>query len=163
MPEGLTARDLMTKRFLRISTAHTLRETMGIILYGEQKKHDTGVIVVIDEEGDFAGCVTPENVVGALSQDWEPKGDESDEEAYLTHVQGNLGRKVSEVVNSSYPRVSYETNLATMVRLAGDDEYECLPLVEGGRVEGLVYVSDVFKAAAQVSLSPEDEGIQLDK
>ena len=45
----------MTKRFLRISTAHTLRETLAIILYGEERGYNASAIVIINQEGDFAG------------------------------------------------------------------------------------------------------------
>ena len=56
---SVTADSIMTNRFLRISTAHTLREAMGLILYGEEREMDTGAIVVIDQEGNYAGILTP--------------------------------------------------------------------------------------------------------
>ncbi len=45
--------------------------------------------------------------------------------------------------------------------MASEGEFECIPVIESGCVEGLVYVSDIFKAVASISLTPETEGINL--
>jgi|ETNmetMinimDraft_22_1059887.scaffolds.fasta_scaffold00221_3 predicted transcriptional regulator len=157
-----TAKDLMTKRFLRISTQHTLRETMGIILYGEQKKHDTGAIVIIDTEGEFAGTITPRDVVMGLLNDWNPPADSASQEPFLESAKQHLSKTIGETLQLHQPTAMPESSLAELIRLAGQYEYECIPIVEEGRVEGLVYISDLFKATANLALSPDTEGIILD-
>ena len=157
-----TAKDIMTKRFLRISTQHTLRETMGIILYGEQKKHDTGAIVIIDSEGDFAGTITPRNVLLGLLNDWNPPTDTISQEPFLESAKDNLSKTIGDVLQRGQPTVLLDTSLAELIALAGQYEFECIPVMNEGRVEGLVYISDLFKATANVALSPDTEGIILD-
>ena len=156
-----TAKDLMTKRFLRISTRHTLRETMGIILYGEQKKHDTGAIAVIDAEGDFAGVITPHHVILGLLGDWSPSEETDTEEVFLKSAESRFGITILEILPEESYSVPPNASLARLVALAGEGERECIPVIEEGRVEGLVYVVDIFKAAAGIALSPDDEGIAL--
>ncbi len=158
MPDTL-ARDLMTKRFLRISTAHTLRETMGIILYGEQKKHDAGAIAVIDQEGDFAGIITPQNVVLGLLNDWTPGKDDPQKDAFLKSTETHLSKTIQDILPPKQPSVAPDATLARLIKLAGESEYECIPVIDEGRVEGLVYQTDIFKAAAGVALNPETDGI----
>ena len=157
----ITAKDLLTKRFLRISTRHTLRETMGIILYGEQKKHDTGAIAVIDTDANFAGILTPQHVILGLLNDWNPPEGEELEEAFLKSAKDHLNKTIAEVLPKDQPFVSPDANLVRLIKLAGNSEYECIPVVEDGRVEGLVYTTDIFQSAAQLALTEQDEGIGL--
>lgn len=155
------ASDQMTKRFLRISTAHTLRETIGIILYGEQKNYDTGAIAIIDQEGEFAGIVTPHQVALGLLDDWTPPESGSPETAFVNSVESHLNKTIRDILKPDQPVAKPDATLARLVKLAGESEYECIPVVEEGRVEGLVYVSDLFKATANVALTPDTEGIDL--
>ncbi len=162
MPEQKTAADLMTKRFLRISTQHTLREAVGIILYGEQKKQDTGAIAIIDTEGDFAGILTPHNVVLGLTGDWTPTEESSQESDFLENAQNHMSRTVGDILPPIQPIVNPNTKLGKLIKLAGEAEYECLPVINEGRVEGLVFTTDIFKEAANIALTPETEGIVLE-
>ena len=152
-----TARDLMTKRFLRISTLHTLRETMGILLYGDQKKQDTGAVAVIDQEGDFAGIITPDDVVHGLTES-TPAGSQ---EAFLNQVKDKLSKTVADILPKELVTALPETSLAELLKLASENECECIPVIEQGRVEGIVYLTDIFKAAAMLALNPETDGIAL--
>lgn len=157
-----TAYDLMTKRFLRISTQHTLRETMGIILYGEQKKQDTGAIAIIDTDGNFAGTITPRDVVMGLLDEWSPSEDESSQEPFLESVSERLSKTIGDILQRGQPTALLQTGLPELILLAAQYKYECIPVVEEGRVEGLVYISDLFKKTASLALSPETEGIVFD-
>ncbi len=155
------ASDLMTKRFLRISTEHTIREAMGIILYGEQTKHDTGAIAIINQEGDFAGVVTPNQIVWGLVGDWKPVEGNSGESEFLPFAESRLSLSVSTLLTPEPTTASPQTSLARLVLMAGASESECIPVIDEGRVEGLVYATDIFKAAADIALTPGTEGIAL--
>ena len=159
---SISAEIIMTNRFQRISTAHTLREAMGLILYGEERSTNTGAIVVIDSEGDFAGILTPTYVVRGLcrfAQDVE----NIDRETFLECIQNRLSEKVDTVMDKELPVLSKTTTFPKAVHFISSGKYECLPVIEDRRVVGLVYATDVFKMAANIALTPEEGGIILDK
>ena len=162
MPEQKTAEEMMTKRFLRISTQHTLREAMGIILYGEQKKQDTGAIAIIGEEGDFAGIITPHHIVQGLVGEWKAEQEATQASDFLENVQNRMHQTIGDILPAPQPTVGLTGKLGELIKIAGEAEYECIPVIEEGRVEGLVYVSDIFKEAASIALTPDTEGIVLE-
>lgn len=156
----MNAKDLMTPRFLRVSTQHSLREALGLVLYGEEKGYDTAAIAVIDTEGDLAGILTHEALVKGLAGN----GDVPIEQAkFLERVETNFKRTIADVMHPDIPKVAPETPVAELIYLMSHNKYECLPVMEEARVVGLVFVSDVFRAAAQHALTPDTEGITLDK
>ncbi len=153
-----TAEDLMTKRFLRISTAHNLREALALLLYGEQHKAETAAIAVIDTQGNLAGILTPECVVSGLSGAAPITSIEKLSEA----VDENFSLTIDHVMKKGIPTVAKATPLAELLVLINTGKHECLPVCEDGSVVGLVYVSDLFKAASSLALTEADQGIQLD-
>lgn len=149
----------MTKRFLRISTEHNLREALALLLYGDQQKAETAAIAVIDTEGNFAGILTPECVVSGLSGQTQ-EGHKSANSLYDA-IDENFPVTIDHVMKKGIPIADRKTNLAELIHWLGQDKHECIPVCEDGSVIGLVYVSDVFKAAATLALSEADQGIQL--
>ena len=159
---SVTADSIMTNRFLRISTAHTLREAMGLILYGEERNMDTGAIVVIDQEGDYAGILTPRYVVRGLSKTAAQEHN-LNAEGFVESLENHLSDTIDTVMDKELPDLPRDASFAEIVRLISAQKYECLPVVEEKRVVGLVYASDVFKTAANLALTPGQEGIALDR
>ncbi|MBH54635.1 MAG: hypothetical protein CMI18_09850 [Opitutaceae bacterium] len=151
---------LMINQFLRISTAHTLREALGLLLYGEERKMNTGAIVVIDTEGEFAGLLTPEALLRGFSK---PEEGVRNYESFLAGVDEQLLETVETVMEKDFPVLSPDTGLAEIIKRMSQGKHECLPVVENNRVSGLVYVTEVFKEAAGLALTPGEDGIQLDK
>lgn len=154
-----TAEDLMTKRFLRISTEHNLREALALLLYGEQQNAETAAIAVIDTQGNFAGTLTPECVVSGLSRH-SSKGHPTPESLQCA-IDENFPATIDHVMKTNAPIANRKTSLAQLIAWLGEEKHECIPVCEDGSVIGLVYVSDVFKATATLALSEADQGIQL--
>ena len=156
------ADSIMTNRFLRISTAHTLREAMGLILYGEERDMDTGAIVVIDQEGNYAGILTPRYVIRGLSKS-AAEEKHLHAEGFVESVEHHLSDKIDTVMDRELPKLDKDSSFSTIVRLISSQKYECLPVLDENRVVGLVYASDVFKTAANLALTPGQKGISLDR
>lgn len=159
---SVNADQIMTNRFLRISTAHTLREAMGLILYGEERGMDTGAIVVIDQEGDYAGILTPRYVVRGLAK-VDPTTEQLDAAQFVERVEGHLADKIESAMDKELPCLKRESSFGEIVHLISSKKYECLPVLEAKRVVGLVYASDVFKTAANLALTPDHDGVGLDR
>ena len=159
---SVVADSIMTNRFLRISTAHTLREAMGLILYGEERKMDTGAIVVIDQNGDYAGILTSRYVIRGLSKAAaEEEG--SSAHAFVNNLDHCLSDKIATAMDRDLPNLRSDSSFSEIVRLISSQKYECLPVLEEKRVVGLVYASDVFKMAASLALTSGQKGITLDR
>lgn len=158
-----TASELMTPRFLRISTDHTLREALGLVLHGESKGYETAAIVVINYEGELAGILTHEAIIrgitGAGSIDDLPE----EQIEFLARVESHFDERVSLVMNTAVPRIAPETPLAELIHKISRGKHECLPVIEADRVVGLVFASDVFLAAADLALTNESEDMLLEK
>ncbi|MBD5781226.1 CBS domain-containing protein [Pelagicoccus sp. NFK12] len=152
-----TAADLMTKRFLRISTEHNLKEALALLLYGEQHKAETAAIAVIDEQGNLAGILTPECVVAGLSG----LNAHLSQEALSEAVERNYSLTVGQVMKKGIPTATKETPLSELLLYMRTGKHECIPVIEESSVIGLVYVSDLFKQVAQLALTEEDQGIQM--
>ena len=159
---SVTAESIMTNRFLRISTAHTLREAMGLILYGEERNMDTGAIVVIDQEGEYAGILTPRYVIRGLSKSAAADENQNTEE-FVESLDRHLSDKIDTVMDRDLPSLRRDSHFSEVVRLISSQKYECLPVLDESRVVGLVYASDVFKTAANLALTPGQKGISLDR
>jgi len=157
------AEDLMTKRFLRISTDHTLGEMLSIVLYGEQKKHDTGAIVLIDAEAEFAGILTHNTLSKALSPSASAdSAPYQSSESFFNATDQRFSMNVADFVSrSDSPSANKETSLIELALIASEAACDCIPVIEDGRVEGLVYLTDIFAAIAELALTPESEGIDL--
>jgi len=158
----MNADQIMTNRFLRISTAHTLREAMGLILYGEERGMDTGAIVVIDQEGDYAGILTPRYVIRGLAA-FEDVGETLNADKFVEGVEDRLSDKIDSAMDKELPSLKLESSFSQIVHLISAQKYECLPVLEEKRVVGLVYASDVFKTAANLALTSDQGGIALDR
>lgn len=153
-----TADDLMTKRFLRISTEHNLREALALLLYGEDHKAETAAIVVIDTQGNLAGILTPECVVSGLVGDTPLTSHHDLNKA----IDDHFPLTIDHVMKKGIPIATRSTPLAALLLMITKEKHECIPVCEDGSVIGLVYVSDLFKAAANLALTEADQGIQLD-
>jgi len=149
---------LMIKRFLRISTANTLREALGLLLYGEERKMDTGAIVVINAEGGFSGLLTPEALLRGFSKQEEGVGDY---ESFLASVDDQLLETVETVMEKDLPVLSPDTGLLEIIKQMSKGKHECLPVIKNNCVSGLVYITEVFKEAAKLALISGEDSIHL--
>ena len=156
------AKDIMTSRFLRISTQHSIGEALGLLLYGEQKKMDTGAIVVIDVEGDFAGLLTPGCILRGLGESADPDVQTTGEN-FIGAVNARLSQSIESAMRKDLVTVGRDTPLSRLIYMMGMGDMECLPVMEENRVVGLIYVTDLFRATANLALTPGSEGIFLNQ
>lgn len=157
----MTAEDLMTKRFLRISTEHNLREALALLLYGEQHNAETAAIAVIDDQGNLAGILTPECVLSGLTGEKEKLPITTSDDLGKA-IDDNFPLTIDHVMKKGIPIATRSTPLAQLLLHMKTGKHECIPVCQEGSVIGLVYVSDLFKTAANLALTEEDQGIQLD-
>jgi CBS-domain-containing membrane protein len=155
MAERTAARDVMSTAFLRVPGATPLREVLRALDPGGRRAR---AVVVEGEGGEVLGLVTPRLLLRALFRSGVPErapGEERGaEERLLDRVRDRLDEPVRGVV-SHVPLAAPGDPLVRLLRITKDDAVECLMVVEGGKVAGILWLPDVFRAAAGLALTPE--------
>ncbi len=163
---NITAQDLLTRQYLRLTRAHTAREVLGILgsSTSPTEAARTNMMVVLDEEGDFAGLLDPPAIFRGLLAGWTPpvaaEGSEPAavlESSFWEVFQERLDRPVADMLWEDVPRLGPDDRLPRMLAAFGArPETTALPVMEDGQVAGLVYLGDLFAAVAALALGPQD-------
>lgn len=166
MAPDITARDLMRLAFLRLGAAHTLREALAILLDPEAQQADgPRVLVVLHPDGTFAGTLTMRFLLRALTPHWatDEESDDMDFEArLLAAVQDRLDLKVTEAMNRDALTVGPDERLPRLVEAMQEKRLDCVPVIEDDRVAGVIFLTDVFSAAARLALGSQSDSPQGD-
>ena len=159
MPPDITAQDLMRPNFLRIGAGHTLREALGILLDPQTRRRGTTVLFVLRPEGTLAGVLTTRTLLRALIPDWAQQEPSEGidipafEKRLLGEIQNQLDRRVTEAMATDFETALPSDRLAVLIERMQTKRLECMPVLESDRVVGVIYLTDVFNAAAQLALT----------
>lgn len=163
---NIIAGDLMVQEVAGIRGDQTLGEAMNALVDLQQDKEIPDALVVLDESGQYQGVLTARMLCKSLA-----KSPACDGEArtplgtrqLLELVQERSHTRVDDALVPDLPTVAPGERLLSLIRLASDQRAEHLPVLDNGKVRGLVPVTRIFLAAAALVLRPEDEGIHFDR
>lgn len=149
MSDQLTAKDLMRGTYLRFGSAHTLRETLGVLLDPAGAPRERPALVAVNPDGKYVGRITAREFIRALEstdiEDVDP----------LDRTLGDCGGGMELTVRP-------DTTLGELARHAFDHpEEDFFVVLDNQQVAGIVDVTDVFRAVADVVLTPDSAGIRL--
>ena len=153
-----TAVDLRSPNFLTIGEDNTLRNVMSILMDRNATVGGEHTFVVSDDNNAYSGILSQRRLLTTLFDN--PGRGASDVKPVLLE---RLERKVSEVMERDRPVLEPSTPLLEIIRLMVEPEFECLPILENGKVDGVVYIADVFRTASGLALTPETSGIRVEK
>ncbi|NQU44389.1 CBS domain-containing protein [bacterium] len=161
MPDNLIARDLMKLSFLRLGAGHTLHEALGILLDPQAREHGPRVLIVLNPDGSFAGVLTTRYLLKALLPEWvsneNEQADSADfEQRLLAAIQDKLNLRVADAMNRDVPVASPQDRLPHLIDLMQERRLDSIPVLDEGRVIGVIHITDVFNAAARLALSAQD-------
>jgi CBS domain-containing protein len=91
--------------------------------------HGIGAIVITDESGRLAGIVSERDLVRALAR----------------HGREVLDQPVSEFMTSEVMTCTPEDSLAAVMERMTEGKFRHLPVLEGGRLAGIVSIGDAVK------------------
>ncbi|HMB69602.1 MAG TPA: CBS domain-containing protein [bacterium] len=155
MSDRITARDIMSTAFLKLSGATPLRDVLPRLT---SRDGGARAVVVEGEGGVVLGLVTPRLLLRALFRDGVPERapdeERSAEDRLLDQARQRLDDPVRTVV-SHVPLAASDDPLVRLLRITKDEAVDCLLVSGGGSVKGVVWVADIFRAAAALSLTPE--------
>ncbi len=155
----------MRKAFATIEAASPLSEVFECLTDSDEHKTPLPLIVV-NGDGTFAGVLTPMALYRALLRkvrlnDIPALGNDP----FLEKMREQLNMPVSEAMVREVPRAYPDDGLCSLMRINIDrcePRIEFTPVLENDSVIGIVYVTEIFHAAASLTLTPDTEGIRLD-
>jgi CBS domain-containing protein len=160
MPSYTTATDLMRTRFLRLGAEHSLREVLGLLFAPQGRRNDDPLaIVVVSRRGDTLGLLTARHLLRALLPEWLEDHDleESDElefeQRLMPVLHDRLDQTITDAMQTDVPEAAPDDRLPVLIDYMNDKRLDCIPVVDGGRIVGVVHLVDVFGAAARLALA----------
>lgn len=132
----MNAKDLMQSHVTTIREDATIEQLCDVL----QSAHVNGVPVV-NEGGELVGIVSEEDVLfGAMGG--APAG------------PGGSGATVAEIMTSPAVCATPETDIVELCRMMWGMRIHHVPIVDGGRLLGIVSSLDLVRAVAEGTLTP---------
>ncbi len=129
-----TVRDLMTKNLVTLKESDTLYT--GRMLF---KQHGIRNLPVIDEStGSFKGLLSQRDILNHAFNVVEKYG--------FSKLKSREERtRIGEVMDQAWPTVSSTENLKEVARQIIEHKHTCLPVVDNGKLVGIVTALDFVK------------------
>ncbi|QDT34031.1 MULTISPECIES: CBS domain-containing protein [Thalassoglobus] len=138
---SLTARDIMTRKVISLTPDQDLFEVMSLLV-----KNKISGAPVVDRNGRYLGVFSEKSSISLLMDAAE---------------RGTPTNRIEAFVDTDAETVSPGTGLLTIAQMFMSAQYRRLPVLEKGRVIGLISRRDVLKAAHRFMdpVEPSDSGI----
>lgn len=167
----LAARDLMVPVFQTVGRGQNVRAAIALLLARRLEGGQSQVLPVLDEDGTFLGLLSTRALFQDLVARWIPDesvlangGDKEDLEDRLFDLGPEfLAQQVDAVMDDSVAAAHPADRLPRLMELAVAQHLDALPVVEEGKLRGVVPVVELFQKVAALTLTPEDEGIRLER
>ncbi len=132
----LSVRDLMTEKIFALRADDDIQMARDLM-----DERNIRHVPVVDEDRHLVGLVSQRDLLRNMypSTSELPVGTQH---AVLTRV------KVSAIMTRDVETVEPDDDLAAAAQVMLDNKYGCLPVVEGGRVEGILTESDFVRYRA---------------
>lgn len=147
--EELTARDIMVKSYVTIAPDAPIHEAGRLIVEG--KVRDSGYkpfgIIVTDEIGRLVGMISMFDILYHLRPaflNYEIDTFKISKGELEPYVDQFKELKVEQVMSTPVVTVSPDDDLIILIDLMVKKKFRRLPVVDGDKILGIVYLSDVF-------------------
>ena len=143
------ARDVMTREFSSLLPQMTVMEALRLLRAAglEEGKRISGM-VVIDDAGQLVGMLSMYDILPLLRPlnipDWDFMDDQ--EVDALMHSIGNRVKttQVQAIMTPDLITITPETHVLKILDIMIRRHIRRLPVVDGQRMVGMVYISDIF-------------------
>jgi CBS domain-containing protein len=150
-------KDIMLRRYLRLGESHTLHEVMGFLTDKHFEEEGLPFLVVIGEDGGFAGILEPRTVITALLEGVQRGLDE--EESLRTAATVNLAKTVGHLMTRSIPTLGPGACLEEAFVCHRQSGSEVIAILEENRVIGLVTARILFEQASTLTVGALTGGV----
>lgn len=168
MAENVLARDLMLESFATIRSDETLGAALRQLVALQDQASVPSAIAVLDADSMYQGLLTSRLLAKSLIALWRPEkpadADDVDlNQDLLNFAVDFLAHPVSAALEFEIPVVTSDARLLDVIAAGCEKCLEFVPVVDAGRIEGLIPVTAVFQATAALALTPDDTGIRFDQ
>jgi CBS domain-containing protein len=155
MPSTTPVRDVMTPDVATLRPEQPIAEAADALADGHY-----GAMPVVDADGRFLGLLRDEDLIASEARVHVPTylmllGTSvplpGSMKRFEHELQKFAGATVAEVMDSDPPTVSADATLEDVATLMHDGDLTHVPVVDGGRVVGLVARSDIVRFIARTT------------
>ncbi|MEX0332472.1 MAG: CBS domain-containing protein [Puniceicoccaceae bacterium] len=151
-------RDIMLRRYLRLGESHTMHEVMGFLTDKHFEENGLPFLVVIAEDGTFAGILEPKAILSSVAGG--PMDSESpSDDGFAEIVARNLHLTVGQIMNRDIPRLSPDAFLEDAFLCLAENQTEVAAITEEDRVIGLVTARLLFEIASNLTVGSLTGGV----
>jgi CBS domain-containing protein len=148
----LSARDIMTTEVLSVSPETSITDLSKIL-----EDRQVGGVPVVDGKGRLVGIITQSDLVErARDLELPPAINILDFHFYLQipshmihRVEKMLGTTVGDCMTANPVTVTPDTSVAKIAGIMAKQKVHTLPVLEGGRIVGVVGKMDLVRAMAE--------------
>lgn len=146
---GDTAREVMERRFLTIQPEMTIREAVQVFRQaGEATGRRVFGLLVVDGAGKLVGMLSMYDIFLLLRPKhihiWGEMKD-LDLSGMIDHACAKAGRmRVGDIMTTDLITITPDTHLLHVLDIMIKQHVRRIPVMEEGRVLGIVYISQVF-------------------
>lgn len=108
-----------------VAPQHTVAETVAVLT-----SKRIGAVLVQDMAGQVLGILSERDIVHALAQ----------------HGAGSLSMSAAQLMTSDIRTASLQTTVAEAMTMMTEGRFRHLPVMDGGRLAGMISIGDVVKA-----------------
>jgi CBS domain-containing membrane protein len=149
---GLTCRDVMSRDLVTVAPDTRLSVVADLL-----RRHRFRSLPVVSAEGDLLGIISQGDLIerarAEASDHREPFA------AALSHLLGAVERRSTQAASimTKAPRaVAPDTPVGELIGLLADGGVEVAPVVEEGRLRGVITRSDLLAVLARYAVAPTD-------
>ena len=161
MPAGnhnrIHVRDVMLRRYLRLGESHSLHEVMGFLTDPHFEKDGLPFLVVIADDGTFAGILEPKSVLAAMLEGVQ-EGEQAENSLRQSAIV-NLSKTVGHIMNRSIPTIHPDAFLDEAFARIESSNSEVVAVVEDARVIGLITARILFQQASTLTVGALTGGV----
>jgi CBS domain-containing protein len=123
----MTVAQILSRKGRAVITVVPSETLQGVVNLLAQNR--IGAVVVVDGKGGLAGIVSERDVVRAVSE----------------HGGGGMGKTVADIMTKKVRTCSPEDTEAELMGLMTEHRIRHLPVLEGGKLTGMISIGDVVK------------------
>ena len=168
MARNVTARDLLVSGVRSLPGDRSLHQAMRALVDLQDDPALPNALLIVDADGNYQSVLTARLLLKSLLPLWMPSKAVRDDDAVLERElfallaeRGKL--QVQDALIRGLPNVGPDARLLEMIGATCEQRLEYLPVVAAGKAIGVVPVNALFAATAGLALTPEHEGIRLDR
>jgi CBS domain-containing protein len=133
-PKKTKVREIMTENPLTAEMESTIEEIATMM-----KEEDVAAIPIIDEDGELMGLVTNRDIVVLCIAEGHDASECRAEDIIRAHLKRDAG------MQSASP----EMDEAEAALIMSENQLQCLPVLEKGRLVGMISLNDLGKSGKE--------------